>query len=234
MLGRLQKNSRLITEEAYQTQDSVIILQRKVADLSQILSQAMDQLEAQGNEILLLKERCSALEECNQDLQARANTSERTAEKLQKAVLRVTKGLTEVANSTFTPYSDMPDSSARGDRRPSLQANPLGAQSTGTKRPTSGRASTHKPRRSVSINDVPSIESESTCPSHMGSDVPIPSNLKSQTLKLSHLNTTAAPNEHDSNEGTAKGAPLYANIVQNMNSRRVMADGRVLERIKLI
>lgn len=234
MLGRLQRNSQLINEEAYQAHDTTIILQRQIADLSQVLSQAMDQLKAQGNEILQLKERCSTLERCNQDIQARADASEKMADKLQKAVLRVTKGLTEVANSTFAPCSDIPDSFTRGDRRPSVQSNPLAIQPISAKRPTSSRSSTQKPRRSVSINDIPSIESEKTGSSYGDPEIPVSNNLKSQTLKLSHLNTPAASHEQEFDQRTTKGSLQNPTIVQNMNSRRVMADGRVLERIKLI
>lgn len=233
MLSRLQKNGQLVTDRPNQTHDAVVLLQRKVTDLSQILSQVMGQLEVQSDEISRLKERCSVMESCNKDLQARADVSERTAEKLQKAVLRVTKGLTEVANSTFIPSSGAPDPTTNGDRRPLLQSNPSTTLGAGTKRAASGRSSTQKSRRSVSIDEVPSVENERMGLNH-GPDAPVPSNLRSQTLKLSHLNTTAAPPAQGTNQSTAKGPPSYASVVQNINARHVTADGRILERIKLI
>ncbi|EFO64043.1 BC2 protein [Giardia lamblia P15] len=234
MLSRLQKNGQLITDRTDQTHDTVVLLQRKVNDLSQILSQVMKQLEVQCDEISCLKQRCSAIEGCNKDLQTRADASEKTAEKLQKAVLRVTKGLTEVANSTFTPSSGIPEPITNGDRRPSFQSNPSATLGAGTRRAASGRSSTQKPRKSVSIDEIPSVESERIGLNHTVPDVPVPSNLRSQTLKLSHLNTTTAQPAQETNQNIAKGPPSYANIVQNMNVRHVMADGRVLERIKLI
>ena len=234
MLSRLQKNGQLFTDKTGQTYSTVTLLQRKMSDLSHILSQVMEQLEIQSDEISLLKERCSAVESCNQELRARADTSEKTAEKLQKAVLRVTKGLTEVANSTFTSGHGTLEPVVNEDRKLQLQPNSSTTSGTNIRRPTSSRSSTQKPRRSVSINDAPNMETERISLNHTSADIPVPNNLRSQTLKLSHLSTIVAPNERDTSQVAMKGGSSHTNIVQNMNARRVMADGRVLERIKLI
>ena len=78
------------------------------------------------------------------------------------------------------------------------------------------------------------METERISLNHTSADIPVPNNLRSQTLKLSHLSTTVAPNERDTSQVAMKGGSSHMSIVQNMNARRVMADGRVLERIKLI